>query len=97
LKIYFDENNNFYIFVKITFMKNIILSMIVILSVSSCTVEKFYSENGRQISKRTYNKHIDRKFNYIMNQMSEQDKNVLKYMKINKRVKDSLIYIYDTH
>jgi hypothetical protein len=78
-------------------MKNIILSMIVILSVSSCTVEKFYSENGRQISKRTYNKHIDRKFNYIMNQMSEQDKNVLKYMKINKRVKDSLIYIYDTH
>jgi hypothetical protein len=78
-------------------MKTIILSMIVILSVSSCTVEKFYSENGRQISKRTYNKHIDRKFNYIMNQMSEQDKNVLKYMKINKRVKDSLIYIYDTH
>lgn len=32
-----------------------------------------------------------------MNHMSEQDKNVLKYMKIDKRVKDSLIYIYDTH
>ena len=55
------------------------------------------SENGRQISRRTYNKHIDRKFNYIMNHMSEQDKNVLKYMKIDKRVKDSLIYIYDNH
>jgi hypothetical protein len=78
-------------------MKTIILSIIMMLLISSCTVEKFYSENGRQISKRTYNKHIDRKFNYIMNQMSEQDKNVLKYMKINKRVKDSLIYIYDNH
>lgn len=32
-----------------------------------------------------------------MNHMSEQDKNVLKYMKIDKRVKDSLIYIYDNH
>lgn len=78
-------------------MKTIILSIILILSVSSCTVQKFYSENGRQISRRTYNKHIDRKFNYIMNHMSEQDKNVLKYMKIDKRVKDSLIYIYDNH
>lgn len=79
------------------FMNKIVLLIMMILSISSCTVQKFYSENGRQISKRTYNKHIDRKFNYIMNQMSEQDKNVLKYMKINKRVKDSLIYIYDTH
>ena len=78
-------------------MKTIILSIIMMLLISSCTVQKFYSENGRQISRRTYNKNIDRKFNYIMNHMNEQDKNVLKYMKIDKRVKDSLIYIYDNH
>jgi hypothetical protein len=78
-------------------MKTIILSIIMMLLISSCTVQKFYSENGRQISRKTYNKHIDRKFNYIMNHMNEQDKNVLKYMKIDKRVKDSLIYIYDNH
>jgi hypothetical protein len=76
-------------------MKTIILSIIMMLLISSCTVQKFYSENGRQISRRTYNKNIDRKFNYIMNHMSEQDKSVLKNMKIDKRVKDSLIYIYD--
>ena len=96
-KNYFDENNNFYIFVKMTFMNKIVLLIILILSISSCSVQKFYSENGRQISKKTYNKNIDRKFNYIMNHMSEQDKNVLKYIKIDKRVKDSLIYIYDNH
>jgi hypothetical protein len=78
-------------------MKTIILSIIMMLLISSCTVQKFYSENGRQISRKTYNKHIDRKFNYIMNHMNEQDKNVLKYMNIDKRVKDSLIYIYDNH
>jgi hypothetical protein len=78
-------------------MKTIILSIIMMLLISSCTVQKFYSENGRQISRKTYNKHIDRKFNYIMNHMNEQDKNVLKYMKIDKRIKDSLIYIYDNH
>ena len=78
-------------------MKTIILSIIMMLLISSCTVQKFYSENGRQISRRTYNKNIDRKFNYIMNHMSEQDKSVLKNMKIDKRVKDSLIYIYDNH
>jgi hypothetical protein len=80
-----------------TFMNKIVLLIIMILSISSCTVQKFYSENGRQISRKTYNKHIDRKFNYIMNHMNEQDKNVLKYMKIDKRIKDSLIYIYDNH
>ena len=32
-----------------------------------------------------------------MSHMSEQDKNVLKYMKIDKRVKDSLIYTYNNH
>jgi hypothetical protein len=78
-------------------MKTIILSIIMMLLISSCTVQKFYSENGRQISRKTYNKHIDRKFNYIMNHMNEQDRNVLKYMNIDKRVKDSLIYIYDNH
>jgi hypothetical protein len=78
-------------------MKTIILSIIMMLLISSCTVQKFYSENGRQISRKTYNNHIDRKFNYIMNHMNEQDKNVLKYMKIDKRIKDSLIYIYDNH
>ena len=78
-------------------MKTIILSIIMMLLISSCTVQKFYSQNGRQISRKTYNKHIDRKFNYIMNHMNEQDKNVLKYMNIDKRVKDSLIYIYDNH
>jgi hypothetical protein len=94
---FFVENNYFLIFVKMTFMNKIVLLIIMILSISSCTVQKFYSENGRQISRKTYNKHIDRKFNYIMNHMNEQDKNVLKYMKIDKRVKDSLIYIYDNH
>ena len=78
-------------------MKKITLLIVMILTISSCTVQKFYSENGRQISRRTYNKNTVRKFNYIMNHMSEQDKNVLKYMKIDKRVKDSLIYIYDNH
>lgn len=78
-------------------MKTIILSIIMMLLISSCTVQKFYSQNGRQISRKTYNKHVDRKFNYIMNHMNEQDKNVLKYMNIDKRVKDSLIYIYDNH
>jgi hypothetical protein len=78
-------------------MKTTILSIIMMLLISSCTVQKFYSQNGRQISRKTYNKHIDRKFNYIMNHMNEQDKNVLKYMKIDKRIKDSLIYIYDNH
>jgi len=76
-------------------MKKIILSIVIMMTISSCSVQKFYSENGRQISRRTYNKNIDRKFNYIMNHMSEQDKSVLKNMKIDKRVKDSLIYIYD--
>jgi hypothetical protein len=94
---FFVENNYFLIFVKMTFMNKIVLLIIMILSISSCTVQKFYSENGRQISRKTYNKHVDRKFNYIMNHMNEQDKNVLKYMKIDKRVKDSLIYIYDNH
>jgi hypothetical protein len=94
---FFVENNYFLIFVKMTFMNKIVLLIIMILSISSCTVQKFYSENGRQISRKTYNKHIDRKFNYIMNHMNEQDKNVLKYMKIDKRIKDSLIYIYDNH
>ena len=94
---FFVENNYFIIFVKMTFMNKIVLLIIMILSISSCTVQKFYSENGRQISRKTYNKHIDRKFNYIMNHMNEQDKNVLKYMKIDKRIKDSLIYIYDNH
>jgi hypothetical protein len=94
---FFVENNYFIIFVKMTFMNKIVLLIIMILSISSCTVQKFYSENGRQISRKTYNKHVDRKFNYIMNHMNEQDKNVLKYMKIDKRVKDSLIYIYDNH
>ena len=78
-------------------MKTTILSIIMMLLISSCTVQKFYSENGRQISKNTYNKHIERKFNYIMTHMSEQDKDVLKYMKIDKKVKDSLIYIYDNN
>jgi hypothetical protein len=94
---FFVENNYFIIFVKMTFMNKIVLLIIMILSISSCTVQKFYSENGRQISRKTYNKHVDRKFNYIMNHMNEQDKNVLKYMKIDKRIKDSLIYIYDNH
>jgi hypothetical protein len=94
---FFVENNYFLIFVKMTFMNKIVLLIIMILSISSCTVQKFYSENGRQISRKTYNKHVDRKFNYIMNHMNEQDKNVLKYMKIDKRIKDSLIYIYDNH
>jgi hypothetical protein len=78
-------------------MKTTILSIIMMLLISSCTVQKFYSQNGRQISRKTYNKHVDRKFNYIMNHMNEQDRNVLKYMKIDKRIKDSLIYIYDNH
>ena len=94
---FFVENNYFIIFVKMTFMNKIVLLIIMILSISSCSVQKFYSENGRQISRKTYNKHVDRKFNYIMNHMNEQDKNVLKYMKIDKRIKDSLIYIYDNH
>jgi hypothetical protein len=76
-------------------MKKIILSIVIMMTISSCSVQKFYSENGRQISKRTYKKNIDRKFNYIMTHMSEQDKNVLKYMKIDKRVKDSLISTYN--
>jgi hypothetical protein len=78
-------------------MKKITLLILTVFTISSCTVQKFYSENGRQISRRTYNKNIDRKFNYIMAHMSEQDKNVLKYVKIDKRVKDSLIYTYNNH
>jgi hypothetical protein len=96
-KKYFVGNNYFFIFVKIPFMKKTILSIIMMLLISSCTVQKFYSDNGRQISRKTYNLNIDRKFNYIMSHMSEQDKNVLKYMKIDKRVKDSLIYTYNNH
>ena len=78
-------------------MNKIILSIIITFLLSSCAVQKYYSENGRQISKKTYNEVRDMKLNYIFSHMTEQDKNILKFTIIDERIKDSLIYVYSKH
>jgi hypothetical protein len=84
-KNYFDENKKLHIFVS---MRKLIF-LIVILS--SCATQKFYSENGRQISKKTYNRMKERRFKYVMEHMNDVDKSIIKTLKITETVKDSLI------
>ena len=90
-KNYFDENKKLHIFVS---MRKLIF-LIVILS--SCATQKFYSENGRQISKKTYNRMKERRFKYVMEHMNDVDKSIIKTLKITETVKDSLIKTYNNY
>ena len=90
-KNYFDENKKLHIFVS---MRKLIF-LIVILS--SCATQKFYSENGRQISKKTYNRMKERRFKYVMEHMNDVDKSIIKRLKITETVKDSLIKTYNNY
>jgi len=76
-------------------MKKLILFLIILIT--SCATEKFYSENGRIISKKTYNAMRERRFNYVMKNMNDDDKSVIKILKITKSVKDSLIETYKNY
>ena len=76
-------------------MKKLILFLIVLLT--SCATEKFYSENGRRISKKTYNAMRERRFKYVMEHMNDVDKSIIKTLKITETVKDSLIKTYDNY
>ena len=75
-------------------MKKIFFFIVIL---SSCATQKFYSENGRIISKKTYNAMRERRFNYVMNHMNDVDKSIIKTLKITKTVKDSLIKTYDNY
>jgi len=78
-------------------MKKIILLILIVSFVTSCAIQKHYSDNGRQISKKIYNKMRERRFNYVMKYMSEDDKSIIKTIKITKSVKDSLIETYSNY
>ena len=76
-------------------MEKLILFLIVLLT--SCATEKFYSENGRRISKKTYNAMRERRFKYVMEHMNDVDKSIIKTLKITETVKDSLIKTYNNY
>jgi hypothetical protein len=73
------------------------LSLFLIVLITSCSTQKFYSENGRQISKKIYDEMRERRFNYVMKNMNDDDKSIIKTLKITKSVKDSLIETYKNY
>lgn len=77
-------------------MKKLILLLLTILLIS-CATQKFYSENGRRISKKTYNTMRERRFKFIMNNMNnmnDTDRFIINKFKMTKVIKDSLIMVY---
>lgn len=78
-------------------MKKIMLSTLMILFITSCATQKYYSDNGKEISKKIYERMKKIRYNYVINYMSEEDKNILEHIEINDTVKDSLIKTYNNY
>ena len=74
-----------------------LLAVVHLILLLSCATQKFYSENGRQISKKTYNRMKERRFKYVMEHMNDVDKSIIKRLKITETVKDSLIKTYNNY
>ena len=78
-------------------IKKRILLILIVTFITSCSIQKYNSDNGNQISKRIYNKMRERRFNYVMKYMNDDDKSIIKKIKITKSVKDSLIETYSNY
>ena len=78
-------------------MKRMILLILIVSFITSCSFQKYFSDNGNQISKKIYNKMRERRFDYVMKYMNDDDKSIIKQIKITKSVRDSLIETYSNY
>ena len=74
-----------------------ILLILIVSFITSCSFQKYFSDNGNQISKKIYNKMRERRFDYVMKYMNDDDKSIIKQIKITKSVRDSLIETYSNY
>lgn len=75
-------------------MRKLVLFVFLIFIINSCATQKYYSDNGKRISKKTFTSFQEQKLKYILENMSNDDLEVLKTITLTNRVKDSLIRTY---